>query len=473
VLRSHRFALLGTGIVALYFTGGCSSSPGGTGAPPADAAAFDGALDAAPAVPDASHGDASATDASIADAAPSDAAIADATLADSASTDAAASDAATSGDHDATALDGSTTDAATTDAEVEAGPKTPLLGLIDMQTITWHNFADGGPTFNIANADMFPGLLGGIVINATWSALQPLQAGALDFTAIDSALALVRTYNAANPSAPLGVKLRVYGGTNAPDWAKAIGGPINIVRNMAGCPNPPCNLTIGAYWTTGYIAAWRAFQTLLAARYDTEPLIHQVAVTSCASQTDEPFVSTSDTGSRANLMDAGLTDTAQQACLTGAIDDYGAWTNTLIDYTFNVYVKVGGGGTVPAFTTTVMDLCRSTLGPRCVLDNHALSYPPNPSDALVYSNMQSATVKGPINFQTQAPNGFACEWTGTIAQGVAYGASAIEVWPDSKFSGIDTLQTSQVAQLASEFTTPIPVPPVPDAGVDGSCPGFF
>jgi hypothetical protein len=435
----------------LVFVGGCSSTPERTtGAQPADAAALDGAVGAAPVVTDASHGDAATVDTSPADAATPDATTTDAMLTDSAAT-----------------ADGMSTDAAPTDAGVEAGPKIALRGLIDMQTITWHNFADGGPTFNIANADMFPGLLGGIVVNATWSAIQPSETGALDFSTIDSALALVRTYNAATPLTPLGVKLRVYGGTNAPDWAKAIGGPISIVRNTAGCPNPPCDLTIGAYWTTEYITAWRSLQALLAARYDAEPLIHQVAVTSCASQTDEPFVPTSDTGSRANLMDAGLTDMAQQACLTGAFDDYAAWTNTLIDYTFNVYVKVGGGGTVPAFTTTVMDLCRSTLGSRCVLDNHALSYPPNASDALVYANMQ--TLLGPINFQTQAPNGFACEWTATIAQGLAYGASAIEVWPDSKFNGLDSLQTSQVAELASEFTTAIPVP---DAGADGGCPGF-
>jgi hypothetical protein len=446
---------------------GCSSSPSSTA--PADAAPGDAtASDAAPR--DATAADA-ASDGATADAS-SDAGTSDATI------DAGTSDATIdAGTSDATidapasndgAAAGDAADAsAEADANVEAGPKTPLQGLIDMQTITWHNLADGGPTFNIANVDMFPGLLGGIVINATWSALQPLQTGALDFNTVDSALAMVRTYNAANPSAPLGVKLRVYGGTNAPDWAKAInGGPIGIVRNPAGCAKPPCNLTIGLYWTPEYIAAWRAFQVLLAARYDSEPLIRQVAVTSCASQTDEPFVPTNDTGSRANLIDAGLTDTAQQACLSGAIGDYAAWTNTLIDYTFNVYVKVGGGGTVPSFTTTVMDLCRTTLGSRCVLDNHALSDPPNSSDALVYSNMQDAG--GPINFQTQSPVGFGCLWTGTIAQGVSYGASAIEVWPDSKFDGIDSLQTQQVAQLAGEFTTPIPVS---DAGADG-CPGF-
>src|SRR5580658_4066287 len=208
---------------------------------------------------------------------------------------------------DASVRDGSkTSNVASTDArgqdsaendagpDAPAGPKTPIAGLIDMQTITWHNSATGEPTFNIANVDMFPGLLGGIVINATWNSIQPQQSDAsadLDFSTIDNALVLIRAYNKANPTAPLGVKLRVYGGTDAPDWAKSLdGAPIAIMRNPAGCSSPPCNLTIGAYWAADYVKAWRAFQGLLAARYDAEPLIRQVAVTSCASQTDEPFV---------------------------------------------------------------------------------------------------------------------------------------------------------------------------------------
>src|SRR5580692_5963253 len=82
----------------------------------------------------------------------------------------------------------------------DAGPKTPITGLIDMQTITWHNTATGEPTFNIGNVDMFPGLLGGIVINATWNVIQPSQSDAatdLDFKAIDAALVAIGAYNKA------------------------------------------------------------------------------------------------------------------------------------------------------------------------------------------------------------------------------------------------------------------------------------
>ena len=38
-----------------------------------------------------------------------------------------------------------------------------------------------------------------------------------------------------------------------------------------------------------YAAAWRQLQTQLAAKYDTNPLIQEIAVTSCTSFSAEPF----------------------------------------------------------------------------------------------------------------------------------------------------------------------------------------
>lgn len=122
--------------------------------------------------------------------------------------------------------------------------KEPLHGLIDMQNIAWHNADGGQPTFVMANVQQFPGLFGGVVINATWSAIQPSATGPLDFSTIEDALTLVREYNAAHPTAPLGVKLRVYAGNSAPDWAKQIsGGPVTLFRNPAGCHSASCPIT--------------------------------------------------------------------------------------------------------------------------------------------------------------------------------------------------------------------------------------
>jgi hypothetical protein len=351
------------------------------------------------------------------------------------------------------------------------GPKAPLAGLVDMQDISWHNTAGGEPTFTMANVTpAFDGVFGGIVINATWDQLQPSAGGALDFSAIDAALAQISVYNAAHPTTPLGAKLRVYGGANAPAWAKELGGAhVDIQRNPAGCQSGSCPLTIGRMWTAEYITAWRSFQTALAAQYDSEPIIRHVTVTSCAQQTDEPFVPTSDATSKANLVAAGYTDALQQACLTGAVDDYAAWKLTNVDFTINAFVQTGAPADVTTFPESVMDGCRTKLGARCVLGNHALSAPLRASEQPIYDALSARG--GSISFQTESPQAMGCLWTQTIAQGVALGAGSVEIWPKKQLGGFTSLQESDVAQLASELVTPISVDPNP-VPLPKPCAGF-
>lgn len=347
-------------------------------------------------------------------------------------------------------------------------PKALLRGMIDMQDISWHNTDNAQPAFDVSNVDAFPGLFGGIAINATWSQMQPVSNGAIDRTAVDAALAAVRTYNDANPSAPLGVKLRIYGGSNAPAWAKSIGGPVRIYRNPAGCGGveDSCLLTVGAFWTQPYIASWRSFQGKVAAIYDAEPLIRAVAITSCAAQTDEPFVTTSGPIGKAHLKTAGYDDQAEQACLSGAVDDYAAWTSTPVDFTFNAYENADSGVDA-GFTKTVMAACRTKLGDLCILDNHALQTPLT-ADLAVYNAIKADGP--PINFQTASPEGMGCIWPETITQGLILGARAIEVWP--KFQGFTTLTVPQVQALRDLFYAPVPAStPVP-APLPTPCSGY-
>jgi len=365
----------------------------------------------------------------------------------------------------------SPTDAGGTDGTgdgglVATGPKAPLAGLIDMQEISWHNTADAEPTFTMANVDQFPGVLGGIVINATWDAVQPTPDGALDFTTIDDALAQVRGYNAANPSAPLGTKLRVYAGANAPEWAKELdGGPFPIMRNVPPCAGD-CTLTIGKIWSPTYIAAWRRFQQQLAARYDTEPLVRHIAVTSCGQQTDEPFVPTTDAQSTTTLTSAGYTDDLQKACLLGVVDDYAPWVLTNIDYTINPFKPTHGKADDTVFPESVMAACRAAFGTRCVLGNHTLSAPLRTADLGVYDALSA--IGGPISFQTASPRTMSCLWTQTVAQGAALGASSIEIWPRASLAGFDDLTADNLRHLVAELVTPIAVDPNPS----GTCPGF-
>jgi hypothetical protein len=87
----------------------------------------------------------------------------------------------------------------------------------------------------------------GIVVNVDWSDLQPngvdstivASAKGTGGNVVDRAISDIEAWNAANPSKPLAIKLRVYAGEYAPAWAKAIGGPITGISGN----------TIGAFWT--------------------------------------------------------------------------------------------------------------------------------------------------------------------------------------------------------------------------------
>ena len=329
--------------------------------------------------------------------------------------------------------------------------KPVIAGFIDMQDIAWHNTDDGQPKFMLHNIEKFPpGMFGGIVFNGTWNEMQPDEGGPLVSDRLDKALRKVRKYNLAHPDAPLGVKLRVYSGNQAPPWAKALdGGPITILRNEQGCHTGNCEITIGKVWDPVYIAAWRAFQALLAARYDSVPVIRSVAITSCAMETDEPFVMPVD-----QPVPDGYTDKAGRECLRGAVDDYSAWKRTVIDYTINPFVKIQRGGPADVtFSIKVMNECRRQLGARCELGNHALSNDMTPDNLVVVAAIGDRGA--PIHYQTEGPAKMGFKWKPTIRRARRYHATAVELWPEADLGGFTSLSTKELQRLLDVFDSDI------------------
>jgi hypothetical protein len=331
-------------------------------------------------------------------------------------------------------------------AQDRAPTKPVIVGFIDMQTIIWHNADGGKPAFTLDNIKKFSGMFGGIVLNATWAEMQrtPDPNRPLTTARLDRALNQVRRYNAAHPAAPLGVKLRIFSGNQAPAWAKAInGGPLNIERNPQGCPtwpSQPCPITIGKVWDPQYVAAWRAFQRRVAALYDSEPLIRSVAITSCTMQTDEPFVMPVK-----QKAPPGYTNAKGKTCLRGAVDDYAAWHRTPIDFTFNAFLPINPRGqSDPQFSISVMNACRAKLGKRCELGNHALAANMvNPNLGIV----QAIAARGaPIHYQTVGPKLIA-SWPATVEAARRYKATALELWPN----GFTTLTQAQMRHLFVVF----------------------
>jgi hypothetical protein len=292
--------------------------------------------------------------------------------------------------------------------------KPPLQGLISMGAYKF--VAKGTPPVNtMAPLNAVGGIFGGIVVIASWAQLQPTS-GSFDPSVIDQFLTQVRAYNRKYPKHPLAVKLRVWAGFMAPDWAKNIGGaPISVTHN--GNPH-----TIGRFWLPAYRKAFTNLQTLLAAKYDNMPLIREVAVTQCMSMTAEPFVVAADVVG--DLQKVGLNNANYRFCLSNAIADYSAWKRTRLDFSVNVYGL--GSGHDPGFTKKLMDACRASVGVRCVLDNHDLDTTPPGSIGPIQQYMK--TLGPEIEFQTyrETPTNF----EGTIKRGVALGASSIELWQD-------------------------------------------
>ncbi|CAN5910662.1 hypothetical protein BH11PSE3_BH11PSE3_30390 [soil metagenome] len=316
--------------------------------------------------------------------------------------------------------------------------KEPIRGLISMGAYRFVGYG-GDPVNTLEPLNAKPGVFGGIVVIASWKQLQPTPDSEIGpDNVIDRALAEVRAYNDRNPNKPLAVKLRVWGGYEAPDWAKALGGPaIETIFNEK--PR-----TVGRFWSPAYRQAWARLQQQLAAHFDNRPLIREVSVTSCMSYTAEPFVVPIQEGVLRPLRAAGFTDAAYRDCLSHAVADYAPWVRSRLVLSVNPYRSAAGQGNGDqAFTEGLMRSCRQAIGRRCVFDNHNLDTElPTPLHR-IYATMKQL---GPeIEFQTWRTT--PTDFDGTIRLGVSYGASAIELWQD--YGGFPSVPDAQLREWAA------------------------
>jgi len=302
--------------------------------------------------------------------------------------------------------------------------KTLITGLIDKGSETQYHQGVPYPVVDLTDVANQSPAFAGIVVNQTWSQLEPSQ-GQFDFTTLDASLAAVSAYNTQHPDAPLAVRLRVFAAYAAPEWAKTLdGSPITVPAN------PPSNTggTLGQWWKPGYRAAWAGLQQALASRYDTNPVLHEVAVSSCSSLTAEPFVIGGEVVALAEA--DGWTTSAQQACLDGALSDYSPWTQTAIYYPMN---PLAGDQTI---TDEVMQRCATSQaagGPTCILANNALSpvSATTGGSAPTYAEINllwtANDSTNPVAFQMDGPNN--ATYCAAIGVAVSYHAQSVELWP--------------------------------------------
>lgn len=320
--------------------------------------------------------------------------------------------------------------------------KAPIHGLVAMNTEGFNSNPTLTPDNSLNEVNVNANVYAASVILVTWKQLQPTSGTSFDGSAIDSALSAIATYNTAHPSHPIVGKLRVFAGINAPAWA----------QNLDGAPlkSPASSYTIPRYWTANYIAAWKNLQNLLAARYDNTALLGEVAVSGCASTTAEPFVADTGTMAIPILKAAGYTDAQKKTCLNTMADQYSAWTTTPLDYTFNAFVSIDTGvGAVDStvYPQQVMVAWRNQLGAaRGIVANHGLQPTLLPNAVAIYSEFQ--VLGKPLGFQSFAPN---VDWNATIALGLTYHPSEIEIWQTTQAGGAAVITLAQLQLWASEI----------------------
>jgi hypothetical protein len=343
--------------------------------------------------------------------------------------------------------------AAATPASAVARGRTPaaavkpqIAGLVDKGSSIGYTLRTAFPTADPNEVAPDAAAFSAIVVNETWAQLEPTR-GHLDFTPLRRSLAAVKRYNRAHPTDQLGVKLRIFGGFTAPEWAKTLDGAAISLTPAGQRPG-----TLGRWWESDYRSAWSFFQHSLATRYDTDDVVQSVAVTSCATLTGEPFVISPSPAFISALEADGWSSAAQARCLSGALNDYSGWTHTPVEFSFNPFNSVIPGTTRLthdfAFTEQIMKQCadlQQSTGRSCILANHALDVTSATTDrdAPVYAEINTlytadhGTRDGsrvPVDFQTNSPDTFGgCE---AIALAVHHHAQSLELWPPSRaFAG--------------------------------------
>ena len=327
--------------------------------------------------------------------------------------------------------------------------KPQIVGLIDKGSEGPYHQGVPFPTADPDEIAPDASAFSGVVVNETWAQLEAAR-GHYTFGPLTRSLDAVTAYNRVHPHHALRVKLRIWGGFSAPQWAKTIAGPA-VVFNTPTVQGQ----TTGEWWKRPYEVAWSSFQHALAAKYDIDPLIGSVAVTSCATLTAEPFTFSPAPALTSELLSDGWSTTDQEDCLNRAFSDYAGWQHTPIDYAVNAFSALTPGTHFyhpdPEFSDEILTRCatlRSQAQRGCILSNHALtaaSGSPTSRQASVYETIQTLYKrehgKVAVDFQTNSPGNFGgCQ---AIDIAVAHHAESVELWPASSiFKGFSAYTPS-------------------------------
>jgi hypothetical protein len=288
--------------------------------------------------------------------------------------------------------------------------------------------------------------MGGFVVNVHWQDIQPIAGGPIaSNNAIDQAITALHQLD---PSGRMGLKIRLFAGIYAPAWTKSLGGPqLQIADPVTGAAG-----TIARFWTPAFGAAYDDLETKLAALYDSAPAVREITISRCTTVFAEPFVrDAANPMAVQQLLSAGFTVAADQACHREEILSHQVWVHTRSDLSLNPYQVIGGTGPRgdEAFTEEMMSFCRSTLGARCVLANNSLRTPPQFPQ--MYDQIRADGP--PIAFQTAALARVG-NLAATIDSAILLGACSVELpagyqsLPVSALEGFNRQLSANASQVA-------------------------
>ncbi len=291
--------------------------------------------------------------------------------------------------------------------------------------------------------------MGGFVVNVHWSDIQPEPGASIpDGNPIDLAIA---TLHQLDPTGRMGIKVRLFAGIYAPDWAKSLGGPpISIVDPTTGSAG-----TVGRFWNDDFGAAYADLQAKLAAKYDTAPEIREVTISRCTTAYAEPFIRDASSPSTvAGLLAAGFTVAADQRCHRDEILAHKVWIHTRSDLSFNPYQIIDGTGrNDETFTEDMMAFCRSTLDARCVLANNSLRAPQLVPALYSELYVRMHSLGPPIAFQT-AVLAKVGSLAATLEYAISLGAGSVELPNGFQSMGLSALADYNRQLAANAVASP-------------------
>lgn len=260
-------------------------------------------------------------------------------------------------------------------AVTQSGTAKGIVGLLNRQ---------GFPPFSAT--DPYMNALSGYVVKGSvttdgvaWSELQPTSFGAIvRNNPIDTAISAVRAQMAvAGQTRQWMLKLRIFTGELAPTWAKQRGGG-PITGSQSGA-----TVTMGAWWTLEWQAAWKDLMTKLAAIYDSVPEIGEVVCAHAGTQGMETLLKNDyDSGSspgNANALTKGIYTqdwswaVDKAAHQTAAAFMATVWATTPSSVAFNPAIVINSTTADETFTETLMDYVVANVPtPLGVLENNSL-----------------------------------------------------------------------------------------------------